>query len=219
MKQNIRFLCLLSMAAMATTLFVACRGGAAGRKPSAADAETFIKDAEKRYLDATIKDSRASWVQSNFITDDTELIAAGARDNLIATVKELADEARKFDGLPLSPDVARKIKLLKLAVPLPAPSNPAEREELTKIAVGMESSYGKFEYCPEQGAKSGQAAKPGAAGSEAKEKCLSLGDLEKTMAENRNPEELKKAWAGWHKVSPQYRKDYARFVELANKGA
>src|SRR5215471_20395693 len=206
MKQNIRFLCLLSMAAMATTLFVACRGGAAGRKPSAADAETFIKDAEKRYLDATIKDSRASWVQSNFITDDTELIAAGARDNLIATVKELADEARKFDGLQLAPDVARKIKLLKLAVPLPAPSNPAEREELTKIAVGMESSYGKFEYCPDQGATSGK-------------KCLSLGDLETIMAKNRNPEELKKAWTGWHKVSPQYRKDYARFVDLANKGS
>ncbi|HZF37927.1 MAG TPA: M2 family metallopeptidase, partial [Blastocatellia bacterium] len=88
------------------------------------------------------------------------------------------------------------------------PSNPAEREELTRIAVGMESSYGKFEYCPEQGAQSGEA-----------KKCLSLGDLETIMAESRNPEELKKAWTGWHKVSPQYRKDYARFVDLANKGA
>src|SRR5215475_9908414 len=206
MKRTTQFLCLLSLAALATMLLAACRGGAAGRKPSAADAETFIKDAEKRFLDATIKDSRASWVQSNFITDDTELIAAGAKDNLIATVIELADESRKFDGLQLAPDVARKIKLLKLAVPLPAPSNPAEREELTKIAVGMESSYGKFEYCPDQGATSGK-------------KCLSLGDLETIMAENRNPEELKKAWTGWHKVSPQYRKDYARFVDLANKGS
>ncbi len=52
-----------------------------------------------------------------------------------------------------------------------------------------------------------------------KAKCLSLGDLEKILAENRNPEELKKAWLGWHQVSRGYRKDYARFVELANKGA
>src|SRR5262245_13924728 len=148
-------------------------------------------------------------MQSNFITDDTESIAAEAKENLIATIKQLADESRKFDGMKLPPDVARKIKLLKLSVPLPAPSNSAEREELTKIAVGMESAYGKFEYCPEQTAKSGEAEK----------KCLSLGDLETIMAENRNPEELKKAWAGWHKVSPQYRKDYARFVEVANKGA
>jgi peptidyl-dipeptidase A len=205
MKRNIQFLGLLGLAAMATILLVACRGEGAGQKTGAADAETFIKDSEKRYLDATIKDSRASWVQSNFITDDTEALAAGAKDNLIATVKKLADESRKFDGVQLSPDVARKIKLLKLAVPLPAPSKPAEREELTKIAVGMESAYGKFEYCP------------GSTGKEAK--CLSLGDLETIIAENRNPEELKKAWTGWHKVSPQYRKDYERFVDLANKGA
>jgi peptidyl-dipeptidase A len=219
MKKNIQLCCILSLAALATILFAACRGGAVGPKTSAADPETFIKEAEKRYLSASIKDSRASWVQSNFITDDTETIAADSKENLIAAIKELADQSRQFDGRQLPPDVARKIKLLKLAVPLPAPSNPAEREELTKIAVGMESAYGKFQYCPEQGAKSGEAAKPGAAGGEAKKKCLSLGDLEKIMTENRNPEELKKAWAGWHKVSPQYRKDYARFVELANKGA
>jgi peptidyl-dipeptidase A len=209
MKKHIHFCCLLSLAALATMLLMACRGGAAGQKTSAADPETFIKEAENRYLSANIKDSRASWVQSNFITDDTETIAADSKENLIAAIKELADQSRQFDGRQLSPEVARKIKLLKLAVPLPAPSNPAEREELTKIAVGMESAYGKFKYCPEQTANSGEAAK----------KCQSLGDLEKIMAENRNPEELKKAWAGWHKVSPQYRKDYARFVELANKGA
>jgi peptidyl-dipeptidase A len=204
-RQNFR---LLHLAALATMFFATYRDGVIGQKPGVADAEKFIEKAEKQYLDATIKDSRASWVQSNFITDDTELIAAGARDNLIATVKELADESRKFDGMELPPDVARKIKLLKLAVPLPAPSTPAEREELTRIAVGMESAYGKFEYCPEQGAGGGEA-----------KKCLSLGDLETIIAESRNPEELKKAWLGWHKVSPQYRKDYARFVDLANKGA
>jgi peptidyl-dipeptidase A len=200
-------------------LLSACRGGGVSQKASGADAETFIKDAEKRYLEATIKDSRASWVQSNFITDDTESIAADARENLIATIKELADQSRQFEGLQLSPDAARKIKLLKLAVPLPAPSNPAEREELTKITVGMESAYGKFEYCPEQTAEGGEATKSGATSGEAKKKCLSLGDLEEIMTKSRNPEELKNAWAGWHKVSPQYRKDYARFVELANKGA
>src|SRR5262245_25035877 len=189
MKKHIHFCCLLSLAALATMLFIACRAGAVGQKIVAADPETFIKDAEKRFLSASIKDSRASWVQSNFITDDTETIAADSKDNLIAAIKELADQSRQFDGRQLSPDVARKIKLLKLAVPLPAPSNPAEREELTKIAVGMESAYGKFKYCPEQGAKIGEAAKPGPAGGEAKEKCLSLGDLEEIMTKSRNPGE------------------------------
>ncbi|HKQ76969.1 MAG TPA: M2 family metallopeptidase [Blastocatellia bacterium] len=219
MKISIQLRCLLVLLALTMTLFAAWGSEAISQKPNAADAEKFIERAEKRYLDATIKDSRASWVQSNFITDDTELIAADAKERLIVTIKELADESRQFDGLQLSPDVTRKIKLLKLAVPLPAPSDPAEREELTRITVRMESEYGKFEYCPEQTADA--PAKPGQKGraAEAQKKCLSLGDLETIMAESRNPEELKKAWAGWHKVSPQYRKDYARFVELTNKGA
>ncbi len=194
-------------AAFAFTIFTAQSSGVIGQKPTVADAEKFIAEAEKRYLDVGIKASRASWVQSNFITHDTEIIAAEAQDDLIATVKELADEARKFDGMELPPDVARKIRLLKLAVP-PAPSNPAEREEVTRLTVKMESDYGKFEYCPEQSASAGK-----------EKKCLSLGDLETIMAKSRNPEELKHAWAGWHRVSPPYRKDYVRFVELANKGA
>lgn len=184
-------------------LMAGCSGAASGSKATVADAEKFIADAEKRYLAVTINESRASWIQSNFITDDTEVIAANAKEESIMTVKELAEESRKFDGLNLPPDVARKIKLLKLALVLPAPGNSEEREKLTKIAVGMESAYGAGKYCPD-----------GDNG-----KCLSLGDLEKIMAESRNPEELKKAWLGWHQVAPKYRKDYAQFVELANKGA
>lgn len=184
-------------------LSVSCAGGGPGGGASVADAEKFIQEAEKRYLAAAIKDGRASWIQSTYITDDSEIIAAEARDALTATIKELAEEARKFDGLTLPEDVARKLKLLKLATPLPAPGNPAEREELTKLVIGMESAYGKGKFCPD-GDQS---------------KCQSLGDLEKILAQNRNPEELKKAWAGWRTVSPSYRKDYVRFVELANKGA
>ena len=184
-------------------LMAGCSGAASGSKATVADAEKFIADAEKRYLAVTINESRASWIQSNFITDDTEVIAANAKEESIKTVKELAEESRKFDGLNLPPDVARKIKLLKLALVLPAPGNSEEREKLTKIAVGMESAYGAGKYCPD-----------GDNG-----KCLSLGDLEKIMAESRNPEELKKAWLGWHQVAPKYRKDYVQFVELANKGA
>lgn len=191
------------IAAFACLMLAGCAGSANESKATVADAEKFIADAEKRYLAVTINESRASWVQSNFITDDTEVIAAGAKEETIKTVKELAEESRKFDGLNLPPDVARKIKLLKLALVLPAPGNPEEREKLTKIAVGMESAYGAGKYCPD-----GENAK-----------CLSLGDLEKIMAESRDPEALKKAWLGWHQVAPKYRKDYVQFVELGNKGA
>ena len=185
-------------------LSISCTGAGPGSGgATVADAEKFIQEAEKRYLAVAIKDGRASWIQSTYITDDSEIIAAEARDELTRTIKELSEEARKFDGLTLPEDITRKLKLLKLATPLPAPGDPAEREELTKLVIGMESAYGKGKYCPD-----GE-----------KGKCLSLGELETIMATSRNPEELKKAWVGWHQVSPAYRKDYVRFVELANKGA
>lgn len=165
--------------------------------------EEFIKEAEAAFLEASIKDSRSSWVQSNFITYDTEQMAAATHDEVAQVIKKYAEASRKFDGKKLPEDVARKITLLKLAVSAPAPSDPKEGKELSDIIVKMESLYGKGKYCPKGD----------------KEKCYSLGDLETILATSRNPEELKMAWTGWRTVAPQYRKDYERFVVLANKGA
>ncbi|MBP6824482.1 MAG: M2 family metallopeptidase [Acidobacteria bacterium] len=191
-------------ALLAVAFLAACSDGTTtGSKTTITDADKFVTDAEKRYLEVAIKESQATWVQENFITHDTDAIAAAAKEETIKVVKELAEQARQFDGQSLSPDVARKLKLLKLALTLPAPSDPKERKELTELSVKMDSAYGAGKYCPD-----------GDNG-----KCLSLGDLEKILAESRNPEELKKAWLGWHQVSRGYRKDYARFVDLANKGA
>jgi peptidyl-dipeptidase A len=177
--------------------------GGGGSGASSTEAEKFIADAEKRLLDLSIKSGRADWVKSTFITDDTEALAAEANKDLIAATTELAEQSRRFDGLELSVDTKRKLKLLKLSLTLPAPKDPRERDELTKIAASMEGDYGKGKYCPdgEQG------------------KCLSLSDLEQIMTNSRDPGELKKAWLGWHQISVPYRKDYIRFVELSNKGA
>jgi peptidyl-dipeptidase A len=176
--------------------------GAAG-KATVAEAERFIAEAEKRLEELGIKSEKADWINNNFITVDTDALAADARQEYIAAVTELAEASRRFDSLKLPYDVARKMKLLRLALTLPAPANAAEREELTKIAVSMKSDYGKGKYCPE-----GEGGK-----------CLSLDDMEVIMANSRDPEELKRVWLGWHAVSPPYRQRYARFVELANKGA
>ena len=172
-------------------------------KGTPAEAEKFMADAEKRLLALSIKTSHADWVKSTFITDDTEALSASANEDLIAATTELVDQSRRFDGLQLPPDVDRKLKLLKLSLTLPAPKDPKEREELTKLAASLEGDYGKGKYCPDGD----------------KGKCLSLGDMEEIMGNSRDPEELKKIWLGWHQVSPPYRKNYARFVELSNKGA
>jgi len=50
-------------------------------------------------------------------------------------------------------------------------------------------------------------------------KCLSLGEMEQILARSRDPEEMRRIWIGWHRVSPPYGKNYQRLVELGNKGA
>lgn len=172
-------------------------------KGTPAEAEQFVTDADKRLLELNIKYARADWVKSTFITDDTEALSADANKQVIEATTQLAEQSRRFDGVDLPYDTARKLKLIKLALTLPAPSDAAERDELTKIAASLEGDYGKGKYCPD-----GE-----------KGKCLSLSEMEVILANSRDPEELKRIWLGWHQVSPPYRKDYQRFVELSNKGA
>src|SRR5579864_8036601 len=120
----------------------------AGSAPTVAEAERFISQAETRLQDLWIKNGRASWVAENFITDDTEAISADAEAAVKAATADLAREARRYEKLSLPPDVARKFKLLKLSVDIPAPRDPAAQAELAKIAVSLDSDYGKGTWCP-----------------------------------------------------------------------
>ena len=99
--------------------------------PTVAEAEEFMRNAEIRLNDLTVKASRASWVQSNFITDDTEIMSADANEALIGATTELAKQATRYDHLKLSDELSRKMLLLKLsaAVPAPAPNDPKELAE------------------------------------------------------------------------------------------
>jgi len=177
--------------------------------PAVAEAEAFMKKAEAQLLDLSVRAGRASWVQENFITDDTEAMSAQAQEKLTAVVTQLALDARRFDGMTLSPALRRKFMLLKLSLTAPAPNNDAERKELTEIASWLDGTYGKGKYC-----------KPAAgAAADAKPKCLSINDLSRTLATSTNPDELLDAWVGWHKISVPMRQKYSRFVQLSNAGA
>jgi peptidyl-dipeptidase A len=195
---------------LAATITIALMLGAspgprAATPPTAAEAKTFIENVEKRLLDLNVRSSRADWVQQNFITDDTEQMAADARKNLIAAVTDEAIKAKRFDAVKLPDDVRRKFDLLKLAVELPAPNNPADQTELTDISAWLESTYGKGKYCPPGGAAG--------AG------CLDINDITRVMADSRDPQKLLEVWRGWHTISPPMRPKYERFAQLANKGA
>ncbi|HEX9760545.1 MAG TPA: M2 family metallopeptidase, partial [Candidatus Acidoferrales bacterium] len=161
----------------------------AQQPPTVAEARQFVERAEARLLELWIKAERAAWVQSNFITVDTELLAADARREVIAVTTDLALAARRFDGLPLPGDVAHKMKLLKLSLTLPAPNTPAAQKELTEIAASLESDYGKGKYCPPSDPQN----------------CLDINGLSRILAESRDPKKLLEAWTGWHAISRDMR--------------
>jgi len=181
------------------------KASAAKGAPTQAEAEAFMKNAEAQLLDLSVRAGRASWVQENFITDDTEAMSAQAQEKLTAVVTQLALDARRFDNMTLPPALRRKFVLLKLSLTAPAPNNDAERKELTEIATWLDGTYGKGKYC-----------KPQADG---KQKCLSINDLSRILATSTNPDELLDAWVGWHKISVPMRQKYGRFVQLSNAGA
>jgi peptidyl-dipeptidase A len=175
---------------------------AADRKPTPEEARKFIDDAEQRLLVLGVDAGRADWVKSTFITDDTETLAAKLDERSIAATVEYAKQATRFDGLQLDPVTARKLKLLKLSLTIATPSDPKESEELTRLVAGMEGTYGKGKYCPN-----------------GPDSCKDLEELSRVLAENREPKQLLDAWTGWHAISRPMRKDFVRYVELANKGA
>jgi peptidyl-dipeptidase A len=176
--------------------------GAAEGAPTAAEAKAFVEEAETNLLKLWTDAQRADWVRSTYITDDTEALAAAANEKAIAAGVAYAKKAARFTALELPADIARKLALLKLSLTLAAPADPNEAAEVTRIAASMEGVYGKGKYRP--------------AGASAP---LGLEELSKIMAKSRDPKELADVWKGWHAIAPPIKKDFVRYVDLANKGA
>lgn len=177
---------------------------AAGKKaaqPTVEEARKFLDEAQKKLLDLSIKGQRASWVQENFITDDTQIIAAEANEALLGPSVEYAKEAARFDHVQLPPDLRRQMNLLKQGLVLPAPSDPKKTAELTRLAASLDAQYGAGKWCP----------KPG--------ECKSLTEMDDILRTSRDPKEMLDVWLGWHAIAPPMRKDYARLVEIANEGS
>jgi peptidyl-dipeptidase A len=190
---------------VSVALFTFSAAGQPALTPTVAEAEAFLRNAEQRLLGLSVESGRADWVKINFITEDTEILAAKADERFINAGVELAKQSVRFDRLALPQELARKMKLLKNGLTLATPSDPKESEQLTRIASSMEALYGK-----------GKSCRPGKDG---KEECRDLGDLSKILATSRNYDELLDAWTEWHSISRPMRKDFVTYVALANKGA
>ena len=179
------------MAAALAAMLGAC--AAPAPPPTVDEAEAFVQEAESRLLSLWIDAGRASWVQNNFITDDTNALAAAANANVMAATTELAADASRYGSLSLPDHLNRKLTLLRTSLSAVAPSDPALQGELAALMAEMESIYGQGEYC-----------------GEAEEACLDLPTMERMFAEVRETDELLAIWTGWREVSPEIRPLYER---------
>lgn len=173
----------------------------AEKKVSVEDARAFIETSEKAIQEIGEEAGRVAWVNANFITYDTNWLNALMSERTTKLYVSLANQTKQYDGLDLPPDLARKMKLLKLNLTLPAPENdPAKIKKLAQINTQMETIYGtgKFEI-------DGEA--------------LSLSKLSRIMATSRDYDKLLEVWKGWRTVSPPMKDIYTEMVSIANQGS
>lgn len=163
----------------------------------------FVAAAEKDLFDYSVEASQVNWVNSTYITEDTDAMAA--RINAVGTEKSVAYAllAARYAAVPgLSADVKRKLDILRNGLVLPAPTTPGAATELNEIATRLNSQYGKG-----KGTLNGQP--------------INGSDIEAEMGNPaRTPAELKEMWVSWHdNVGAPMKDDYARMVGIANEGA
>ena len=175
---------------------------AAAAKPTAADAEAFVAAAEKEGFDYTVSASRVFWINSTYLTDDTNALAAEVGAKGTEMQVRFALEAAKYKDVPgLSEETRRKLDKLRGGIVLPAPTTEGAAAELNTIATELQSIYGK-----------GKGTLDG--------KPVSGSDIEAAMGDVRDPAKLKEMWVSWHdNVGAPMKDDYARMVEIANQGA
>jgi len=165
-------------------------------------ADEFVARINREFADIWLEGNAAGWTQATYINVDTELLNARATERWLAAFGKAVEEAKAFDGQPMTPASKRAIERLKQGVPAPAPEDPAKRAELAALLSSMESKYGSAKYC-KQGTDS----------------CRDETQLKTVLETSRNYDELLDAWQGWHDAAKPLRADYQRFVELANEGA
>ncbi len=181
-------------------LTAAATAGTENGPPSLQEAKEFLEQAEKDIVELNGFASKVYWIQANFITEDTNALAALAGTQQAKLSTRHANEAKRFNDLSLPADMRRKMDGLKRGSNFPAPEKDGAAEELAKIMTGLEATYGtgKFEH---------------------NGKDITLGEASDIIAKSRKPEELLAVWEGWRTVSPPMKNDYSRMVNIVNEGS
>ena len=191
--------------------------------PTVQEAREFLVDAEKKIVTLNEYGARVYWVNANFITDDTNWLAAkvGAEGAKLSTT--LANQAKRFNGLTLPADMQRKMDGLKRGSNFPAPETEGAAEKLSSLMTKLDSTYGTGEFDIDVNDKRIIAILDsdgdGDLTNEVPEGKIHLGQASDIIAESRDPELLREVWEGWRTISKPMKTDYSKMVTIVNDGA
>jgi len=188
--------------AITVTAFAATFAAVPGAIAATETADEFVARINREFADIWLEGNAAGWTQATYINVDTQLLNARATERWLAAFSKAVEQARSYDGQPMSAATRRALDLLKLSVAAPAPDDPAKRSELATLLAAMEAQYGSAKYCP-QGPES----------------CRDEVQLKAVLEKSRDYAKLLDAWQGWHDAARPLRADYQRYVTLANEGA
>ncbi len=177
---------------------------AAPAAPAGENADQFIARVNDELRKLYPEMTASQWLSNTYINEDSQLLEAKYNERYLSQLNTWIEQARKFEGQPMSPQTARAIQLLKLSTAMPAPRDPVRLAELTQIASKMGGMYGAGKYCTGEGDA---------------RVCRDLGQLEDVLRSSRDYDAQLDAWQGWHTIAQPMRKDYIRFAELVNEGA
>lgn len=191
-------------------------------------AKEFLETAEREITELNAFASRAYWINSNFITQDTDMMASLAGEQSAALSTRLANEAKRFNALKLPVSLARKMDGLKRGSNFPAPDKPGAAKRLSTIMTKLNSSYGKGRFAINTEDKriitlldtaGADGKKDGTLKTEAPDGTINLGQASTIIAQSDDPALLRSVWEGWRTISPPMRDDYAEMVGIINDGA
>jgi len=165
------------------------------------DLENFLEQVEKENNEEGPVIYSASWISSNFITYDSQKVIADYATRYTLKSLERARKASEFDNIETSSKNRRMLDILKGSFVMPPPLDNELASELSQISTSLEAMYGSGEYCFEE------------------DDCYDLEAFESIIDNSRDPNELIKAWQGWHEISKPMRPMYMRMVEIGNQGS
>ena len=172
-----------------------------GSNLSEDDVNEFLSAYEKKYNQDGPLISSAFWIASNFISHDSQVIAADYSKRYTLDALESARTAASFDGLDLDPLDRRALNLIKNGFVMPPPLDEDLAGELSQIMTELEAMYGTGKHCFSE------------------DDCYDLEAFESIIDNSRDPDELLKAWSGWRQISPPMKDKYLRMVEIGNQGS